>query len=66
MSTKPSAHMHRRVTVLVLCVCLSVTTLAASLFILTLKVRYVGGYYRLFLDFNSWILDKTFRSNVMA
>ena len=62
--------MHRRVTVLVLCVCLSVclsvTTLAATSFVLTLKVRYVGGYYRLFLDFNSWIFDKTFRSKVMA
>ena len=46
--------MRRRVTVLVLCVCLSVTTLAATSFVLTLKVRYVGGYYRLFLDFNSF------------
>ena len=25
-----------------------------------------GVYYRLFLDFNSWIFDKTFRSKVMA
>ena len=62
--------MRRRVTVLVLCVCLSVclsvTTLAATSFVLTLKVRYVGVYYRLFLDFNSWIFDKTFRSKVMA
>ena len=47
-------------------VCLSVTTLAATSFVLTLKVRYVGVYYRLFLDFNSWIFDKTFRSKVMA
>ena len=49
-----------------LSVCLSVTTLATTSFILTLKVRYVGVYYRLFLDFNSWIFDKTFRSKVMA
>ena len=49
-----------------LSVCLSVTTLAATSFVLTLKVRYVGVYYRLFLDFNSWIFDKTFRSKVMA
>ena len=34
-----------------LSVCLSVTTLAATSFVLTLKVRYVGVYYRLFLDF---------------
>ena len=50
-------------------VCLSVCLLplhAATSFVLMLKVRYVGVYYRLFLDFNSWIFDKTFRSKVMA
>ena len=31
-------------------VCLSVTTLAATSFVLTLEVRYVAVYYRLFLD----------------
>ena len=48
----------RRVTVVVLCVCvcvcvsvcLSVTTLAATSFVFTLKNRYVGVCYRLFLD----------------
>ena len=34
-----------------LSVCLSVTTLAATSFVLTLEVKYVGGYYRLFLGF---------------
>ena len=29
-----------------LCICLSVTTLAATSFVLTLEIRYVGGYYR--------------------
>ena len=58
--------------VLVVCVCmsvcLSVTTLAATsvLSISTLKMRYVGGYLRLFFVFNSWIFDKSFRSEVMA
>ena len=47
-------------------VCLSVTTLAATSFVFTLKSRYVGVCYRLFLDFNSWIFEKTFHSNVMA
>ena len=32
-----------------LSVCLSVTTLAATSFILTFEVRYVGVYYRLFI-----------------
>ena len=62
--------MRRRVTVVVLCVCLSVclsvTTLAATSFVFTLKSRYVGVCYRLFLDFNSWIFEKTFHSKVMA
>ena len=56
--------MGRRVTVVVLCVCvcvcvcvclsvcLSVTTLAAASFVFTLKSRYMGVCYRLFLDFN--------------
>ena len=50
-----------------LSVCLlSVTTLAATSFVFTLKNRYVGVCYRLFLDFNSWIFEKTFPSKVMA
>ena len=52
------------------CVCLSVflsvTTLAATLVVSTLKMRYVGGYLRLFSVFNSWIFDKSFRSKVLA
>ena len=39
--------MRRRVTVLVVCVCLSVTTLVATSVVSTLKVRYVGVYLRL-------------------
>ena len=49
-----------------LCVCVSVTTLAATSLVSTLKMRYIGGYLRLFLVFNSWIFDKTFRSEVRA
>ena len=30
------------------------------------KCRYVGVCYRLFLDLNSWIFEKTFPSKVMA
>ena len=48
------------------CVCLSVTTLAATSFVFTLKSRYVGVCYRLFLDLTSWIFEKTFHSKVMA
>ena len=47
-------------------VCLSVTTLSAIFVISMLKMRYVGVYLRLFLVFNLWIFDKTFRSEVMA
>ena len=32
-------------------VCVSVTTLVATLFVLTLEVRYVGVYYIAFLGF---------------
>ena len=52
--------------VLVLCVCvclsvcLSVTTLAATSLVSTLKIWYVGVYLRLFSVFNSLILP--FRS----
>ena len=46
-----------------LCVCMSVTTLVSTSFI---QVRYVRLSFRLFLIFNSWVFDKTFRSKVMA
>ena len=57
-----------RVTVVVLCVCVcvSVPTLAASASVETSKQRYSRVSLRLFLDFDSWIFDKTFRSKVMA
>ena len=66
--------MCRRVTVLVLCVCmcvcvcvcLSVTTLSTTSIVPALKMRYVGVYLWLFLVFNSWIFDKSFRLEVMA
>ena len=62
--------MHRRVTVLVLCVYglsvglfvgLSVTTLVPTSLVSTLKIGV-----RIFLVFNSWIFDNTFRSEVMV
>ena len=49
-----------------MCVCVSVTTLAQTSFISTFQVRYVRFSFRLFLIFNLWIFDKTFRSKVMA
>ena len=56
-----------RVTVLVcVCVYLSVTALAATAFVSTCNQRHLWHYYRLFLDFNSWIFEKAFRSKVMA
>ena len=58
--------MRRRVTVLVLCVCVSVMTFSATSFVSTLESRYEGVDYRLFLIFKSWIFDKPFRSEVMA
>ena len=39
------------VTVLGLCVCLSVVTLVATLLVSTLKIRYVELFLRLLLDF---------------
>ena len=65
--------MHRRVTVLVLCVCvcvsvcvtvcLSVTTLAATSVIFMPKMRYIAYA---FLGFNALIFNKSFRSEVIA
>ena len=67
---KPSARMRRRVTVLVLCVCVrvcvSVCTPAPTTLVSTLKMGYVGVCLRLFLLFYVWIFDKSFRSKVMA
>ena len=57
-----------RVTVVVLCVCVcvSVTALAASAPVYIHNQRYSRVSLRRFLDFDSWILEKTFRSKVMA
>ena len=63
-----------RVTVVVLCVCVcvcvcvcpSVTALAASAFVYTCNQRYSQVSLRLFLDSDSWIFEKTFRSKVIA
>ena len=78
---QPLVHMSRRIMVLVLCVCLSVTTglwylcvsvclsvttLAATSVTSTLKMRYVRAYLRLSQFFNSWIFNKSFHSEVMA
>ena len=49
-----------------LCVYPSVPTLAASASVETSKQRYSQVSLRLFLDFDSWIFEKTFRSKVMA
>ena len=49
-----------------LCVCVSVPALAASAFVYIRKQRYTRVSLRLFLDFDSWIFEKTFRSKVMA
>ena len=38
-------------------VCMCVTTLAATSVVSALKMRYVGGYFRLFSVKNSWIFD---------
>ena len=58
-----------RVTVC-LSVCLSVypsvPALAASASVETSKQRYSRVSLRLFLDFDSWIFEKTFREKVMA
>ena len=44
-----------------LCVCLSVTALAATAFVSACNQRHLRHYFRLFLDFNSWIFEKAFR-----
>ena len=52
-----------------LSVCLSVCYRSSSYsvsFISTCNERHLRHYYRLFLDFNSWIFEKAFRSKVMA
>ena len=55
-----------RVTVVVLCVCVSVPALAASAPVYIRNHRYSQVSLGCFLDFDSWILEKTFRSKVMA
>ena len=48
------------------CVCLSfcksVTSPVSTSLVSTLKIRYVEVSLRLFLDFNSWIFEKSLRS----
>ena len=48
------------------CVCLSVTTLAATAFVRSPKLRYHRIIHQDFLDFNSRISLKRFRSRDMA
>ena len=63
-----------RVAVVGLCVCVcvcvcvyrSVTALAASASVYTCNQRYSRVFLRLFLDFDSWIFEKPFRSKVMV
>ena len=59
-----------RVTVVGLCVCVcvcwSVTPLAASASAYTCNQQYSRVFLRLFLDFDSWIFEKPFRSKVMV
>ena len=47
-------------------VCLSVPALAASASVETSNQCYPMVSLRLFLDFDSWIFEKDFRSKVMA
>ena len=59
-----------RVTVVDVCVCvsvyLSVPALAASASVEDSKQRYSRVSLRLFLDFDSWLFEKPFRSKVIA
>ena len=48
------------------CVYLSVPALAASASVEDSKQRYSRVSLRLFLDFDSWIFEKPFRSKVIA
>ena len=48
------------------CVCVSDTTLAAVSLISTLELNYKQLYYGILFIFNSWILIKMLRSEVMA
>ena len=48
------------------CVCVSVPTLASTMFVSTVQVRYVRLSFRLYSIFNLWIFDKAFRSKVTA
>ena len=47
-------------------VCVSVTALAATAFVSACNQRHLRHLFRLFLDLNSWIFEKAFRSKVMA
>ena len=49
-----------------MCVCVSVTTLAAVSFISTLELNYEQLYHGILFMFNSWIFIKILRSEVMA
>ena len=51
---------------LCVCVCLSVTTLAAALFISTIKQQYERLQFSIFFIFNSWIFKKLLRSHFMV
>ena len=48
------------------CVCVSVATLAAELLISTLELNYKQLYHGILFIFNSWILIKMLRLEVMA
>ena len=56
-----------RVTVVVLCVCVSVyLSVPALAAVEDSKQRYSQVSLRLFLDFDSWMFEKPFRSKVIA
>ena len=63
LSLTLGAHAQRGLRFVCVSVCLSVT---ATAFVSTCNQRHLRHYYRLFLDFNSWIFEKPFRSKVMA
>ena len=54
-----------RVTVLALCVCVSVCYPSSS-YSVRFSLQPTASTARLLLDFNSWIFEKAFRSKVMA
>ena len=58
--------MRRRVTVVILCVCVSVTMLAATYLVYTSQVRFRRVLYGIFKVLVVWLSLKMLRSRVLA